>query len=120
KRDWSSDVCSSDLVIVGAGRIGDPIGSGVPDLPAAGGELPQPAPRLALARAVLLLRRTHHALRWTLVDGSRPPCLAPDGGRNPRDPAGSRPVSKLRRARRGTTSRARRSRIPLGVSPRLH
>src|SRR5690606_15664665 len=75
-------------------------------------------------RAVLLLRRAHHALRWTLVDGSGPPCpsvpLAPDVGRNPRDPAASRPVSKLRRARRGTTSRARRSRIPLGVSPRLH
>src|SRR5699024_5884465 len=112
------------LVIVGAGRIGDPIGSGVPDLPAAGGELPQPAPRLALARAVLLLRRAHHALRWTLVDGSGPPCpsvpLAPDGGRNPRAPAGSRPASKLRRARRGTTSRARQSRIPLRLSPRLH
>lgn len=121
-------VCLSEerqrLVIAGAGRIGDPIGSGVPDLPAAGGELPQPAPRLALARAVLLLRRAHHALRWTLVDGSGPPRpfvpLAPDGGRNPRDPADSRPVSKLRRARRGTTSGARLSRIPLGVSPRLH
>src|SRR5699024_759506 len=112
------------LVIVGAGRIGDPIGSGVPDLPAAGGELPQPALRLALARAVLLLRGAHHALRWTLVDGSGPPCppgpLAPDGGRNPRDPAGSRRFSKLRRARGGTRARARRSRIPRGVSPRLH
>src|SRR5699024_1714759 len=62
------------LVIVGAGRIGIPIGSGVPDLPAARGELPQPAPRLALARAVLLLRRAHHALRWTLVDRSGRPC----------------------------------------------
>ena len=121
-------VCLSEerqrLVIVGAGRIGVPIGSGVPDLPAAGGELPQPAPRLALARAVLLLRRAHHALRYTLVARSGPPRpfvpLAPEGGRNPRDPADSRPVSKLRRARRGTTSGARLSRIPLGVSPRLH
>src|SRR5690606_14645340 len=62
------------LVIVGAGRIGNPIGSGVPDLPAAGGELPQPAPRLALARTVLPLRRAHHALRWTIMDRSAPPC----------------------------------------------
>src|SRR5699024_11906992 len=83
-----------DRNVTGVQTCALPIWSGVPDLPAAGGELPQPALRLALARAVLLLRRAHHALRWTLVDGSGPQCpsvpLAPDGGRNPRDPAGSR------------------------------
>src|SRR5699024_12637950 len=48
--------------IVGAGRLGIPLGSGVPDLPAARGELPQPAPRLAFDFAFLLLPRAYHTL----------------------------------------------------------
>ncbi|MFC5127037.1 hypothetical protein ACFPRL_28010 [Pseudoclavibacter helvolus] len=106
------------LILISSSRVGRSVWSWVTDLPPAGGKLSQPSPCFAFCCGVALRRGTHDALPWTRTDSCGPSCpfvpLAPRQALDPPNSADLKAFSTSRRARWGTTWRARKPEIRVG------